>query len=384
MIFALASFAATFATANWQVIALRGLTGVGAAFIMPGTLSILMNVFHDPRERQLAIAIWAGCAGLGGAIGPVVTGLLLAHFAWGSVFFINVVICAIALAAGALLLPELLRPQGGDPGPDRRAVRGRRVRRAPVRDHRGTRSSAGPPRRRCVTMLIGLVFLALFIRWELRNPHPMLDVRLFKVRAFSGGVDDHHAAVLRDVRPVLRGRAVPADLARVLTAAHRLRHSAHRRGRHGGRADERAVRPPLGASSGGGQRPDHLRDRPADHGWCDADDELPPARPGVRVDGVRQRPDDRALHHPDHVVGATRQVGRGLGGQRPVARAGRRAGHRGARQHHGVGVPRADRLASRFGTGRARRDHHRRDDARRRAGGATRRRRVSSCTTPRR
>ncbi len=185
-IFALASFAATFATANWQVIALRGLTGVGAAFIMPGTLSILMNVFHDPRERQLAIAIWAGCAGLGGAIGPVVTGLLLAHFAWGSVFFINVVICAIALVAGALLLPNSSDPKEA------------------ILDPLGVLFAVGAfggllygiiegpelgwaSAETVATMLIGLVFLALFIRWELRNPHPMLDVRLFKVRAFSVG-----------------------------------------------------------------------------------------------------------------------------------------------------------------------------------------------------
>ena len=185
-IFALASFAATFATANWQVIALRGLTGVGAAFIMPGTLSILMNVFHDPRERQLAIAIWAGCAGLGGAIGPVVTGLLLAHFAWGSVFFINVVICAIALAAGAFLLPNSSDPKEAilDPlgvlfavlafgGLLYGIIEGPEV---------GWASTET-----IFTMLVGLVFLALFIRWELRNPHPMLDVRLFKVRAFSVG-----------------------------------------------------------------------------------------------------------------------------------------------------------------------------------------------------
>lgn len=186
VIFALASLAATFGTANWHLIALRALTGVGAAFIMPGTLSILTNVFRDPRERQKAIAIWAGCAGLGGALGPVVSGVLLAHYAWGSVFFINVVICIVALAAGAVLLPNSSDPHEAilDPvgvllaigtitGLLYGIIEGPETGWAHV-------STIG-------MILVGLVMLAAFIKWELRNPNPMLDIRLFKVRAFSVG-----------------------------------------------------------------------------------------------------------------------------------------------------------------------------------------------------
>lgn len=186
VIFALASLVASYADANWELIALRAVTGLGAAFIMPGTLSILTNTFHDPRERQRAIAVWAGCAGLGGAIGPVITGLLLASHAWGSVFFINVVICLVALVAGAWLLPNSSDPHetvldpigvvlavGGVGGLLFGIIEG------PVR---GWSDPA--------TAVIGLVGVAMiigFVFWERYNPRPMLDVSLFKIRPFQVG-----------------------------------------------------------------------------------------------------------------------------------------------------------------------------------------------------
>lgn len=186
VVFALASLAATFATATWEVIALRAVTGLGAAFIMPGTLSILMNVFHDPRERQRAIAIWAGCAGLGGALGLVVSGFLLEHYSWGSVFFITVVISVVALVVGAVILPNSSDPDDAvlDPvgvvlavGAVGALLFG--IIEGPVN---GWMSGITVG-----TIGAGLVLLAAFVRWELRNPHPMLDVRLFRVRAFSVG-----------------------------------------------------------------------------------------------------------------------------------------------------------------------------------------------------
>lgn len=186
VVFAVASLAATYATANWQLIALRAVTGMGAAFIMPGTLSILMNTFHDPRERQRAIAIWAGCAGLGGAIGPVVSGLLLASQPWGSVFFINVVICAVALIAGAFLLPNSSDPHEAvlDPVGVVLAVGGvggllYSIIEGPVRGW------TDPS-----TVLLGVGGVAMivgFVLWERHTPNPMLDVSLFRIRPFQVG-----------------------------------------------------------------------------------------------------------------------------------------------------------------------------------------------------
>jgi MFS family permease len=93
-----------------ELIAARALLGLGAAFVMPATLSIITNLFTDPKERARAIAAWAGVAGLGVAIGPVTGGWLLEHFWWGSVLLVNVPFVVLALVAGRRLLPESRDP----------------------------------------------------------------------------------------------------------------------------------------------------------------------------------------------------------------------------------------------------------------------------------
>jgi len=90
--------------------AARAVMGVGAAALMPGTLSILTNVFVAERDRARAIGIWSGTAGLGVAVGPILGGLLLVHFWWGSVFLINVPIAAVGLIAAALIVPNSKNP----------------------------------------------------------------------------------------------------------------------------------------------------------------------------------------------------------------------------------------------------------------------------------
>jgi MFS family permease len=109
-IFGLGSVLAAFSGSAELLIASRALMGVGAAAIMPSTLSILTNTFPD-RERAKAIAIWSGVAGLGVAFGPVVGGYLLKHFWWGSVFLVNVPFVVIAVAAGLWLVPESRDPR---------------------------------------------------------------------------------------------------------------------------------------------------------------------------------------------------------------------------------------------------------------------------------
>lgn len=185
-LFLVASLAGSVSTQTWQLLVWRGVTGVGAAFIMPGTLSVLNNVFRDVREKQRAIAIWAGCAGLGGAVGPVLSGLLLRSFDWGSVFFINVVICAVAIVAGLWLVPNSSDPDEAvlDPVGAVLAVVGLGAMLYGIIEapHNGWVSPLTVG-----TLVGGAVVLAAFGLWELRSSHPMLDIRLFRVREFNVG-----------------------------------------------------------------------------------------------------------------------------------------------------------------------------------------------------
>src|SRR3954468_21353276 len=112
VLFGLASLASAYAHDPGQLIAARALMGIGGAGVMPATLSIISNVF-DPRERARAIGVWAGAVGLAVPLGPIVAGLLLERYWWGSVFLINVPIVIAGLIAIALLVPESRDPRPG-------------------------------------------------------------------------------------------------------------------------------------------------------------------------------------------------------------------------------------------------------------------------------
>jgi EmrB/QacA subfamily drug resistance transporter len=110
LVFAAASTAAAFAGDVEMLIACRAVMGAGAAFIMPATLSLLVSVFEDERERATAVGIWAATAGVGVALGPVAGGLLLDRFWWGSIFIVNVPLCALAIVVGRRVVPESRDP----------------------------------------------------------------------------------------------------------------------------------------------------------------------------------------------------------------------------------------------------------------------------------
>lgn len=166
-----------------QLIACRALMGASAAFIMPSTLSILVNVF-PPHERAKAIAIWAGVSGGAGALGPVASGWLLGHFWYGSVFLVNVPIVLVALGLGSVLVPS-----SKDPEEARLDVVGALLSiiaisslvygliQAPDVGWRSTTSLAA--------FALGFVVLALFVLWERRVTEPMLDMAYFRNPAFS-------------------------------------------------------------------------------------------------------------------------------------------------------------------------------------------------------
>src|SRR4051794_31873442 len=106
VIFGVGSTFSAFAPSPGALIATRALMGIGGAFIMPATLSILTNVFTDPAERAKAIGIWAGVTAIGLGFGPLAGGTLLSHFWWGSVFLVNAPVVFLALAFGYSLVPD--------------------------------------------------------------------------------------------------------------------------------------------------------------------------------------------------------------------------------------------------------------------------------------
>ena len=183
-VFAVGSTASALATSPAQLIAARGFTGIGAAFVFPTTLSLLTNVFPSPVERQRAIAVWAGAAGIGIGLGPVVGGLLLRSFYWGSVFWVNVPVCLLALVAGRRLVPTSRDPARSPldpPGLVLSAVGfGALVYAIIEGPERGWTSApvAGG-------FAVAAVVLAVFVAVERRRAHPMLDVRLFANPRFT-------------------------------------------------------------------------------------------------------------------------------------------------------------------------------------------------------
>jgi DHA2 family multidrug resistance protein-like MFS transporter len=113
-----AAFGATSLLAAWSasaamLIAARAVLGVAGATVAPSTLSLIRTMFPDERQRTVAISVWITSFSVGGAIGPLLGGVLLEWFWWGSVFLLAVPVMAVLLVLGPLLLPEFRDPQAG-------------------------------------------------------------------------------------------------------------------------------------------------------------------------------------------------------------------------------------------------------------------------------
>jgi EmrB/QacA subfamily drug resistance transporter len=176
---------ATASNAMWQLIASRALMGVGAAFIMPSTLSILVNIF-PPEERTKAIAVWASITGAAGAIGPVASGWLLGHFWYGSVFLINIPIVLTALVAGRFLVPKSRDTEQGPLDPAGAVLSILGIVALVYGLIEGPQLGWASPQT-LIAFAVAAVVLSLFAAWELRVNEPMLDIRLFRNPAFSTG-----------------------------------------------------------------------------------------------------------------------------------------------------------------------------------------------------
>lgn len=183
-VFAAGSAASAFSHSADQLIGARAFMGIGAAAIMPSTLSILTNVFTESGERALAIGIWSGTNGLGLAIGPVVGGWLLTHYWWGSVFLINVPIALATCVAAFLIVPNSKNPEAKPPDPVGSGL-----------------SLLGialllwgiieaPTRGWTSALILGAILAAVlviggFVLWERESTHPLLELTFFRSRRFS-------------------------------------------------------------------------------------------------------------------------------------------------------------------------------------------------------
>ncbi len=184
LLFGAASLAASFCTSPGEVIAVRTAMGVGGALIMPSTLSILITVF-DEDERGKAMAAWGSVSMLGLVGSPVLGGVLIEHFSWQAIFFINVPVVVLALVAGVTLMPESKAPwQKADPLGAVLSATGMTalvwwIIELPQHGALGGRST--------LTLVVAVLSLAGFVIWENVTKSPMVPLVLFKHRNFSGG-----------------------------------------------------------------------------------------------------------------------------------------------------------------------------------------------------
>lgn len=184
--FGIVSALAAFAPTAALLIAARAGMGVFGAMLMPSTLSLLRTVFVDRDQRRLAIAIWAAGFSAGAALGPIVGGILLEHFAWGSVFLM-----AVPVLVPLLILVPLLVPESRDPNPGRidpLSILLSLLALVPIVYAIKELAVHGLASPAPALFGIGVVFAALFVRRQLRLDTPMLDMALFRRGSFSGAI----------------------------------------------------------------------------------------------------------------------------------------------------------------------------------------------------
>jgi MFS transporter, DHA2 family, multidrug resistance protein len=184
--FGVASVLAAFSTSAEMLIATRALLGVAGATLAPSTLSLIRNMFTDPGQRTVAVAVWATSFSVGAAIGPLLGGVLLEWFWWGSVFLLAVPVMVLLLLVGPVLLPEYK-----DPGAGRLDLRSAAMSLAAVLLviyglKQLAQDGLGPEP--ALSVVVGLAVGWLFVRRQRTLADPLVDLSLFASRTFSGSL----------------------------------------------------------------------------------------------------------------------------------------------------------------------------------------------------
>ena len=188
------SILAAFSTSPEMLILSRALLGIAGATLAPSTLSLIFSMFQDPGQRARAIAIWISAFSAGSAIGPVVGGVLLEHFWWGSVFLIALPIMALLLVLGPIVLPEYRDKDAGRLDLVSAALSLVGV--LGVIFGLKTVAQDGFVPEAGATLAVGLLSGLFFVRRQFALADPMLDLRLFRSRTFSSALLVNFLAVL--------------------------------------------------------------------------------------------------------------------------------------------------------------------------------------------
>ncbi|WP_405499278.1 MFS transporter [Streptomyces niveus] len=184
--FGVASLLTAFSSSAEMLIVSRALLGIAGATLTPSSMSLIRNLFHDARQRTVALSVWITCFLVGGAIGPLVGGVMLEHFWWGSVFLLSVPAMVLLLILGPVLLPEYRDPR---PGTIDFASMGLLVL-SLLASVYGLKKLAveGIAAVPSLILLAGLALGVWFVVRQRGLTHPLLDMGLFRERTFSASL----------------------------------------------------------------------------------------------------------------------------------------------------------------------------------------------------
>jgi DHA2 family multidrug resistance protein-like MFS transporter len=187
------SLLAAFSNSPEMLILSRALLGVAGATLAPSTLSLIFAMFQDPRQRSVAIGVWISAFSAGSAVGPILGGVMLEHFWWGSVFLLALPVMGLLLVLGPLVLPEYRDPDAGRLDIVSAAMSLVGVLAVIFGLKQIAQDGIGPLA--VVSILVGLAAGAAWVRRQLASSDPMIDVRLFRIPAFSAALAVNFLAI---------------------------------------------------------------------------------------------------------------------------------------------------------------------------------------------